>query len=135
MKICNGEIRIGHYILYDKISTVYGTGASIWSETNFGPIAPPITLKVAPFRAYAPFPALLLFLKCILEVVFCEGVQHRPRFCLDHHICVKMAAFQFYLQLGKQRKVGWVGDESHIVFGQIFPGEKGSVTWCVVVLQ
>jgi hypothetical protein len=29
-----------------------------------------------------------------------------------------MAAFQFYLQFGKQRKVGWVGNNSHAVFGQ-----------------
>jgi hypothetical protein len=28
-----------------------------------------------------------------------------------------MAAFQFYLQLGKQRKVGWMGNNSHVVFG------------------
>jgi hypothetical protein len=27
-----------------------------------------------------------------------------------------MAVFHFYLQLGKQRKVGWVGDGSHVVF-------------------
>jgi hypothetical protein len=35
-----------------------------------------------------------------------------------------MTAFEVYLQSGKQRKVGWVGDESHDVFGQKFPGEK-----------
>jgi hypothetical protein len=46
-----------------------------------------------------------------------------------------MAAFQLYLQSGKQRKVGWVGDHSHVVFGQKFPGEKRSVRWCVVVMQ
>jgi hypothetical protein len=39
-----------------------------------------------------------------------------------------MGAFQFYLQSGKQRKVGWVGDDSHVVFSQKFPGEKGSET-------
>jgi hypothetical protein len=62
-----------------------------------------ITLKVVPFRAYVPFPALLPFLNCTLEVVFCEGVQHRLRFCLEHLNCVKMAAFQFYFQSGKQK--------------------------------
>jgi hypothetical protein len=68
--------------------------------------------------------------KYILEVVFCEGVQHHLRFCLDPLNCVKMAAFQFYLQSGKQRKlwrgqvrqVGWVWDDSHIVFSKKFPG-------------
>jgi hypothetical protein len=39
-----------------------------------------------------------------------------------------MAAFQFYLQSGKQIKVGQVGDDSYVVFGQRFPGEKGSVS-------
>jgi hypothetical protein len=29
-----------------------------------------ITLKVVPFHMYAPFPELLQFFKCILEVVF-----------------------------------------------------------------
>jgi hypothetical protein len=46
-----------------------------------------------------------------------------------------MVAFQFYLQLGKQRKVGWVGDDSHVVFGTKFPGEKGSVRQCAVKQQ
>jgi hypothetical protein len=49
-------------------------------------------------------------------------------------VCVNMAAFPFYLHLGKQRKVGWVGNDSHVVFGQKFPGEKGSgdsvLSWC-----
>jgi hypothetical protein len=33
---------------------------------------------------------------------------------------VKMAAFQFYLQSRKQRRVRWVGDGS-----RMFPGETG----------
>jgi hypothetical protein len=37
-----------------------------------------------------------------------------------------MAAFQFYLQSGKQKKVGCVGDDSHVISDQQFPGEKGS---------
>jgi hypothetical protein len=36
--------------------------------------------------------------------VFFEGVHLRVRFCLDHLSRVKMAAFQFYLQWGKQKK-------------------------------
>jgi hypothetical protein len=40
-----------------------------------------------------PFPALLPFLKCILDV-FCEDVQ---QLCLSHLSCVKMAVFLFYL--------------------------------------
>jgi hypothetical protein len=35
-----------------------------------------------------------------------------------------MAAFQFHLQSGKQRKVWWAGDDSRVVFSQEFHGEK-----------
>jgi hypothetical protein len=55
--------------------SISGTCAAIWSKTNFGPTGP-YHLKVVTFRAYAPFPALLPFFKCILEVIFCKGVQH-----------------------------------------------------------
>jgi hypothetical protein len=72
-----------------------------------------ITLEVAPFYVYAPFPALLPFFLNASVRLF----QHRLQFRLHYLSCVKMAAFQFYLQLGKQRKVG-VGDDSHVVFGQ-----------------
>jgi hypothetical protein len=67
-----------------------------------------ITLEVVPFYTYTLFPALLPFLKCILEVVFFDGVQHHLQFCLDHLNCAVMEAYQFYLQSGKQRKVGCV---------------------------
>jgi hypothetical protein len=92
-----------------------------------------IALKVVPFRVHAQFPARLPCLKCILEVGFCEGVQHRLRFCLSHLNCVKMASFKFYLQSGKQINVGWVGDDGHVVLGQKLPGENGRVRRCVVV--
>jgi hypothetical protein len=47
-----------------------------------------------------------------------------------------MTAFQFYLQLRNQRKAGWMGDDSYVVFGKKkSPGEKGSVRWCVVMMQ
>jgi hypothetical protein len=48
----------------------------------------------------------------------------------------------WYLQLGKQikltgsqfRQVGWVGDKSHVVFGQEFADKTGSVRQCVVLM-
>jgi hypothetical protein len=68
-----------------------------------------------------PFPALLTFFKCNLEVVVYESVQRCLRFYLSHLNCVKMGAFQFYLQSGKQKsRVG---------------GEKGSVRQRVIVMQ
>jgi hypothetical protein len=38
-----------------------------------------------------------------------------------------MAAFQFYPQSGREKKVGWVGNNIHVVFGQKFPCEKKEV--------
>jgi hypothetical protein len=46
-----------------------------------------------------------------------------------------MVAFQFYLQSGKQIKVGWVGDNSHVAVSQNVPGEKESVRWYFVVMK
>jgi hypothetical protein len=55
-------------------------------KLNLGLLAT-ITLEAVPFRTYAPFPALLPFFKCFLQVMFCEGVQHRLWFCLYHLSC------------------------------------------------
>jgi hypothetical protein len=46
-----------------------------------------------------------------------------------------MAAFQFYLPMGKHRKVELVGDDSHNGFGKKFPSEKESVRRCIVMMQ
>jgi hypothetical protein len=35
----------------------------------------------------------------------------------------------------ENRKIGWVREDSHVIFGQNFPTERGSVRWCVVVMQ
>jgi hypothetical protein len=32
----------------------------------------------------------------------------------------------------RNRKVGWEGDDSYVVFGQKFLADKGSVRWCIV---
>jgi hypothetical protein len=48
---------------------------------------------------------------------------------------VKISAFKFYLQSGKQEKVSWMGDASHLTFGHKLPGEEGSMIRCVVVMQ
>jgi hypothetical protein len=63
-----------------------------------------INLEAVPIRVYAPCVAFLPFFKCILEVVFCVGVQHHLQFCFNHINRVKMADFQFYLPSGKQKK-------------------------------
>jgi hypothetical protein len=90
-------------------------------KTNLDLLAT-ITLVVAPFHAFAPFPALLPFFKCILEVVFCKGVQYRLWFCLDLFNCVKMMAFLFYLQSG--------GLQSNS-----FLVKNSLVRWCAFVIH
>jgi hypothetical protein len=46
---------------------------------------------------------------------------------------VKVVAFQFYLQSGKQRKIWWVGIT--VILRQKFHSEKGSVRQCIVVMK
>jgi hypothetical protein len=86
-----------------------------------------INLEVVPFRAHAPFPALLPFLMHPGSRVLC-GCSAPPAILPRIPQLCQNGGFKIYLQSGKQRKVGWVGDESHIVFGQKFSGEKESET-------
>jgi hypothetical protein len=83
-----------------------------------------IALELASFRTTA------IFLSAYWKSCFV-----RVRFCLDHLNCVKMAAFQFCLQLTKQRKSGWVRTTHMLCFLRNVYGEKGSVRWCVVVMK
>jgi hypothetical protein len=46
-----------------------------------------------------------------------------------------MAAFQFYLQSGKKKKLWWVRDYSHVVSSKKNPWWKGSVRWYIFVKQ
>jgi hypothetical protein len=95
-----------------------------------------ITLKIVPFRSYAPFQELLPLFKCILEV---SSVRYSPPAILPRlpQLCQNGG-----LSIGETKKnqrdqvrgVGWVEDDSHIVFGQ-FLGEKRIMIWCVVEMQ
>jgi hypothetical protein len=101
---------------YKKLSIISGTSAVIWSKTIFWPNGRYCYLRSTPFSRVYTTPRASSILKCFLKVVFCEAVQHRLRFRLDHLNCVKMAAFLFYLQSGKYRKVVLVVDDSHFFF-------------------
>jgi hypothetical protein len=79
-------------LYYTEPSIITGLVLSCGLKLTLGLLAT-ITLKVVPFLEYALFPELLPFLKCILEDVFCEGVQHRLQISLDQHSCVKIVAF------------------------------------------
>jgi hypothetical protein len=83
-----------------------------------------ITLEVDSIGAHAPFPELLPLFKRILQVVFCEAVQHRLQSCLHRFNCVKMAAFLSYLQSGTQKKVEQMWDRSRVVYSKNSSGEK-----------
>jgi hypothetical protein len=67
-----------------------------------------ITLKVISLHVYAPFTALLPFHKCILEVMFCDGVQH--------HGTAQRQPFGFIFNQRSRKKEAWVRDYSHVVF-------------------
>jgi hypothetical protein len=91
-------------IRYKEQSIISGTGAAIWLKLTFGQQATIIRSSALPhvctyLSARQPQP-----------VVFCEGVQHRLLFCLEHLSSVNMVIFQFHLQLWKQRKVELVGE-------------------------
>jgi hypothetical protein len=76
-----------------------------------------ITLEVVAFHADAPFPALLSFLNaswksCSLRVFSsaCDSASITST-------VLKMAASQFYVQIGEMGKVlEWVGDDNHVVY-------------------
>jgi hypothetical protein len=107
--------------VHKEPSIISRNGAAIWSKTNFGSTG---YHHPRSMHEGARVCTVSSISKCILEVVFCEGVQHRLPFCLHHLSSVKMAASQFYLQSGKERKVGWAGDDSHVVFGKRIPWWK-----------
>jgi hypothetical protein len=64
--------------------------------------------------------------------MFTGGVQNRLRFCLDQLSCVEMGPFSVICNW-VNRELGWVGDDSHDMFGQKFSGKKWSVRQYVVV--
>jgi hypothetical protein len=102
-----------------------GTGAAIWLETNFGTTGHNHP-RSSPLPRVWTVPNASALFKCILEVVFCEGVQHRLRFCLDHLSCVKMAAFQFYRQSEKQKSNVGGGTTVMLILVKNSLGKDGS---------
>jgi hypothetical protein len=125
------NIRNGIHNFWNCTATVQ---YSLYShKTNFGPTDHRHP-RSSPLPRVCSFRSASAIFKCILEVMFCKVVWRRLLFCLQHLRCVKMATSQFYLQSGKQRKLGWVGDVSHVSFGKKFPGERemwdATLSWC-----
>jgi hypothetical protein len=70
------------------------------------------------------------FLNYILEAVFCT-------ICDSVSITSTVSKWRplsFIFNRGN-RKVGWVGDDSHVAFGKTDPLRKKEVRQCVVVMQ
>jgi hypothetical protein len=93
---------------YKEPSIISGTGAAIWSKKLTLGLLATITLEVVPFGAYVQFLVLLAFLNAARK-------------------SCSVRAFSTACRVD--------GDDSHVVFGQKFPGEKGSKRRCVVVMQ
>jgi hypothetical protein len=112
------------------VSIISGTGAAPWSKTNFWPTGHHHS-RSSPLPCICTIPSTsAIFLNASLK-----SCRVRVWDCLDCLICVKMAAFQLYCQPGKQRKVGWAGDDSHVVFSKKNSLVKKEVWECVVVMQ
>jgi hypothetical protein len=93
------------------------------------------TLEVLPFRLHAPFPLLLTFVQCILQVVFCGGCSIPPAILPPSPQLYQNGGFSVLSSIGDSEESRVGEDESHVVFGQMFPGEKESVRRCVAMLQ
>jgi hypothetical protein len=94
-----------------------------------------ITLKIAPFHAYAQFPALLPVLNASWKL--CSVRVFRTAY--SSALITSLVSEWWYLQSRKQRKVAgskvWVSrvgrDSGHVVLGKKFSGENQ----CTVVMQ
>jgi hypothetical protein len=70
---------------------ISGTGTVFWSKANFGPTGHQHS-RSSPLPSVSTIPSAYAIFKCVLEVVFCEGVQLRLRLSFDHLNCVKMVS-------------------------------------------
>jgi hypothetical protein len=73
----------------------------------------------SPLPRVCSVPSAPAILKCILEVAFCEGVQHHMRFCLSPQLCQHGDIFSQgnrEVTGGQVFRVGWVEDDSHAPF-------------------
>jgi hypothetical protein len=97
---------------YKLVSAASGTGASIWSKVTSGLLAT-VTLKVFPFRAYAPFPAILPFFNASWKSCSAPPaiLPQSPQFCQNGGLSVLSSVARDQI-----RQVGWVGNDSQFCF-------------------
>jgi hypothetical protein len=82
-----------------------------------------ITFEVVPFHAYAPFPVLLPFLNVSWKLCSVKVFTIACNSSSVISVVLKIEPFSFIFNWGN-RKVRWVGDDSHVVFGKKFHTEK-----------
>jgi hypothetical protein len=91
-----------------------------------------IALKVALFHRYAPL-AYAIFLNASCKSCSMKVFSTTRDSAYIISVVSKWRAFSFIFDWGN-RKVGWVGIDSYVVFGQKFPGEERSVRQCVFMM-
>jgi hypothetical protein len=125
---CPGLPHCGDRII-PQLSIIFGIGANLWSKQSSN--------SNSPLMHVCTGHSASAIVKCILEVIFFEGVPHRLCFCRDHFICIKMvSSVRETKLLGDQvRHVGWVGCDSHVVSGKKTSLLKRKCEKCAVMMQ
>jgi hypothetical protein len=100
-------------LIYVVVFIIFRIGAAIWSKTNFGPTGHHHP-RSSPLPHVCTVPSTCTIFLMHSGSLFCDGVQHHLRFCLDHISCVNTAVFQFYLQSGKQKRCGGPSQASRV---------------------
>jgi hypothetical protein len=93
-----------------------------------------ITLEVVPFHPYAPFHVLLLFLNAYWKLSSVRVFSIACDSAWITSVVSKWRPFSFIVNQ-ENRKVGWMGEDSLVIFGQKVTGEKGRVRRCIVMMQ
>jgi hypothetical protein len=85
-----------------------------------------ITLEVATLRTYALLQCFCQFLNAFWKVCSVRVFSSACDSASITTVVSKWRPFSFIFN-GRNRKVGRVGDDIHVVFGQKFPGRKGNI--------
>jgi hypothetical protein len=92
-----------------------------------------ITLEAVPFHVYALFSALLPLFNASWKSC---SVRVFSTTCNSASITSIVSKWRLsVLSSIGETEVGWIEDDSHVVFGTKFLGDKGSVKKCAVFMQ
>jgi hypothetical protein len=112
----HGKISTFHVtVTHTEPFIISWTGAAIWSKTNSGPTGPYQHWSSLPSHVCTIPSASDIFIKCIFEVMFCEGVQNCLGSALIISIVSKWRSFSFSFNRGN-RNIRLVWNDSHVLF-------------------